>query len=108
MAMFVLVHEPEKLGVQNKLIVFDFVQGIESSASTFTCMKVYYYFAPFLLFCAIFIIWKQDHPLKWAISDVFLPDVFANCVHANIGTLFRSEREIIFSPNCSKFAIECD
>ena len=32
--------------------------------------------------------------------------MFANCVHANIGILFTSEREIIFSPNCIKVAVE--
>ena len=34
--------------------------------------------------------------------------MFANCVHANIGILLTSEREIILSPNCSKFAVEYD
>ena len=34
--------------------------------------------------------------------------MFANCVHANNGILFTSERGIIFPPNHSKFAVECD
>ena len=34
--------------------------------------------------------------------------MFANCVHANVDILFTSEREITFSPSCSKFAVEWD
>ena len=42
----------------------------------------------------------------------FLPKhllpMFAQIVHANIDILFTSEREIIYSANCSKFAAESD
>ena len=34
--------------------------------------------------------------------------MFANCVYANIGSLFTIELEIVFSPVCSKFTAECD
>ena len=38
-----------------------------------------------LLFCAKFFrIWKQNHPLNWV--RFFYP-MFANCVHANIGSM---------------------
>ena len=38
---------------------------------------------------------------------VFYP-MFANCLHANIGSLFKSKIEIVFLPNVSKNTIECD
>ena len=40
--------------------------------------------------------------------SAFFQLMFANCDHANIGSLFTSELEIVFSPICSKFAAECD
>ena len=61
-----------------------------------------------LLFCAIFKIWKQNLPLKCAICDVFSYPMFANCVHTKTMFIHVSEREIFFSLNCSKFAVECD
>ena len=39
--------------------------------------------------------------------EKFLYPMFANCVHANIGSLFTSEREF-FSKNSSTLAVECD
>ena len=61
-----------------------------------------------LLFCAIFKIWKQNLPLKWAISDVFIYPMFAYCVDTKTTFVHVPEREIFFSLNCSKFAVECD
>ena len=57
-----------------------------------------------VLFSAMFKLWMQNLPLKWV---RFFHPMFANCVHANVGSLFTSEREF-FSPNCSKFAVEYD
>ena len=34
--------------------------------------------------------------------------MFANCVHTKTISVHVFEREIFFSPNCSKFAVECD
>ena len=51
--------------------------------------------------------WKQNLLIKWANSGFFNP-VFANYVHTKTMFFHVSEREIFFSLNCSKFAIECD
>ena len=53
-----------------------------------------------LLFSAIFLILKESHPLK---ANIFLR-LLANCS----GRMTRFEFENFLSPNCSKFAIECD
>ena len=37
----------------------------------------------------------------------FFYPMFANCVHASMASLFTSELEFVFSPNRSKFALEC-
>ena len=49
-------------------------------------------------------IWKAKSSSQ---IGVFFYPMFANWVHAKM-MLARSEREIFFSPNCSKFAVECD
>ena len=74
-----------------------------------------YYFAPYYL------IWKQNHPLNWVVTDVFLTrcfpiaftlkTMFANCVldqNDNGRNVHVSEREILFIPNCGRFAVEFD
>ena len=38
----------------------------------------------------------------------FLYPMFAYCVHTKTMFVYVSDRETIFSPNCSKFAVECD
>ena len=38
----------------------------------------------------------------------FFHPMFANCVHTKKMFVHVSEREIFFSLNCSKFAVECD
>ena len=58
-------------------------------------------------FCTIFEILKQNRPLKSVISDVFYP-MFANCVDANVGIFVNVWSDILVSPNCSKFSVECD
>ena len=59
-------------------------------------------------FCAIFLRkWKQNLPLKCAISDVFLPDVCQLRSRHISKYVQATEREIIFWPNCSKFDVEC-
>ena len=60
------------------------------------------------LICAILLkTWKQNLPLKWAISDFVLPDV-CQLRSSHIGNYVEAfECEIIIWPNCSKFAVEC-
>ena len=60
-----------------------------------------------LLLCAIFNIWKQSLPFKFAISDLF----FTRC----LPIAFTPHRQVcsrywtwILWPNCSKFAVERD
>ena len=61
-----------------------------------------------ILFCAIFKIWKQNRPLKYAISDVFLPDV-CQLRSRHIGKfVYATESENIVLPNCSIFAVKYD
>ena len=62
---------------------------------------------PFSILRHILKNFKAKSSTQWAFSDVFLPDVchmrsryIGKYVHA-------TEREIIFWPNCSKFAVEC-
>ena len=61
----------------------------------------------YLLFCAIFKIWKQNLPLKCTISDVFYP-MFTNWVHTKTMFVHVSEREIFFPLNYSTFVVEGD
>ena len=61
-----------------------------------------------MLFCAIYKIWKQNLSLKSAIFDVVLPDVCQLCSRHNGKFVHTTDSEIIFWPNCSKFAGECD
>ena len=50
--------------------------------------KLSWYNFYLLLFCAMsFRIWKQNLPLKWAISDILFP-MFASCVHATSASIF--------------------
>ena len=63
--------------------------------------KTIFYFAPYLYYGSKIIRSNGSYP-------TFFSPMFANCVHASIGSLFTSEREIFFSPNCSRFAVECD
>ena len=64
-----------------------------------------------LFFCAVFKIWKQNLPLKCAISDVFLPN-FTRC----LPIAYTPNRQVCsrywtwnyFSIKYSKFAVECD
>ena len=54
--------------------------------------------------------WKQNLHLNWAISDVFLYPIFADCVHAKAMFIHVSEREIFFSRNwrqsCRRMRLE--
>ena len=58
-------------------------------------------------FGAVFKKWTTNLPLKWAISDLFYP-MSAHCVHTETMFVHVSEREIFFSLNFSKIAVECD
>ena len=50
----------------------------------------------------------QNFPLKCAIFDVFFTRCLPIAFTPASAISFTSEREIIFSPNWSKFAVECD
>ena len=64
---------------------------------------------PSLLFCAIFLrIWKQNLPLKWAISDVFLTQCLPIAFTPTSAVCSRYWMWKFFSLNCSKFAVESD
>ena len=54
-----------------------------------------------LLFCAIFLRMSSQMVHFWRFFTRCLPIAFTMFVHV-------SERETFFSPNCSKFAVECD
>ena len=96
----------EIYSVGKRLIFF----GIEKILTAlFSINSIFEHLWFFSLFCAIFLrIWKQNLPLKWTISEVFLPDVcqmrsrhIGKFVHATDG-------EIIFKPNSRKLVVECD
>ena len=86
-------------------IFFSLLRKIEDGY-TYNVQSTYdrcsYYFAP-ILKCGSKIFSSIGLFLTF-----FLNPMFVNYIHATIGIFFTSEREIIFSLNCSKFAAECD
>ena len=60
------------------------------------------------LFCALLKIWKQNLPFECTISDGFFTRCLPIAFTPTSAFLFTSECEIIFSPNCRKFAVEWD
>ena len=80
--------------------------GIVHKKNQSTTFKIQHKISIDLLLCAILKIWKQNLPLKCA--DVFFTRCLPIAFTPTSAILFTSELEIIFSPNCSKFAVECD